>query len=326
MTKPTFGASLAVVEVCCGECNRNIEQERKEKFDALVASAERDAEHTDPETNHPLSPKDQQIYQDFVEATMCPFCFEDCTERDPFSKLLERARTGEEWAQHEAAKAYLTGSGVPMNIQQAEFWCGRAAAQGNLDCQVQSAMHRMHSFSRAEVLPAARQGHALAQYMCGLKAGEQTEEGQMWMTLSAAQGFFPAQGMMGAMHYFEDGGIEKSYPKIFYWSRKAGLKGCVASQGLLYITLLEAKEELFGYPDFVGHSALPETLFWGDLLCKNQERYEIRRGQVAQFLKTDTCACCYATGSNVTVRRCVACKAVGYCGRECQTKHWNMGH
>jgi TPR repeat protein len=181
-------------------------------------------------------------------------------------------------------------------------------------------------FAIEEVLPAARQGDAVAQFMCGLKAGERTEEGQMWMTLSAAQGYCPAQGAMGAMHHFEGGGVQRSYPKSIYWSRKAALNGWVNSQVLLAITLLNAKQELYGYPDFVGHSALPESLYWTELLRGKQERYGSLREKAAPFLKTNMCAHCYATGGNVTIRLCAACKAVGYCGRECQMKHWRLGH
>jgi MYND finger len=94
---------------------------------------------------------------------------------------------------------------------------------------------------------------------------------------------------------------------------------------MLAIALLEAKKELYGSPDVVGHSALPEALFWCDLL-RGKVWHGMLKGEVARYLKTDKCARCYATGGNVTIRLCTACKAVGYCGRECQGKHWRMGH
>jgi MYND finger len=173
-------------------------------------------------------------------------------------------------------------------------------------------------------LPAARQGHAMAQHIFSLKLGMHAAEGQMWLTLSAAQGYHPAQGMMDAMYYIEDSPMNKSYPKIFYWCRKAALKGCVQSQ-LLVTALLSAKTELYGYPHFVGHSALPESLYWCDLLRENK-RYGNLKEVVVKFLNWDTCACCNAHGSNAKVRLCKACKTVRYCSRECQKRHWRMGH
>lgn len=42
----------------------------------------------------------------------------------------------------------------------------------------------------------------------------------------------------------------------------------------------------------------------------------------------DVCACCEKakTDEGITIRRYIRCKAIAYCGRECQAKYWNMGH
>jgi MYND finger len=41
------------------------------------------------------------------------------------------------------------------------------------------------------------------------------------------------------------------------------------------------------------------------------------------YIPVFDCECCRAKGATVVIRRC---KAVGYCGRDCQKKHWKMGH
>jgi hypothetical protein len=53
------------------------------------------------------------------------------------------------------------------------------------------------AFSMDDVLPPAREGHAIAQHLCGTKADQNSEEARVWYTLSAAQGYSLAQFQLG---------------------------------------------------------------------------------------------------------------------------------
>jgi MYND finger len=76
--------------------------------------------------------------------------------------------------------------------------------------------------------------------------------------------------------------------------------------------------------DLVGFSALPEAALWFDVATSimSQEGIPHQKPNVFSAAK---CACC-GKAETEAIRRCVRCKAVGYCGKDCQTKHWKMGH
>jgi MYND finger len=98
---------------------------------------------------------------------------------------------------------------------------------------------------------------------------------------------------------------------------------------LLLSTVILAKATLYdGMPDIVGYSALPEATFWADLAREAKGLCGVPDDDVDDeyYIPLVHCECCRAKGGNVEIRRCAGCKAVGYCGTDCQKKHWKMGH
>jgi MYND finger len=79
--------------------------------------------------------------------------------------------------------------------------------------------------------------------------------------------------------------------------------------------------------DMVGFSAIPEALFWYDIYASVMAREGQTTDRPNCFLFTK-CGCCGAHGDvkSGTIKRCAKCKAVAYCGKKCQVKHWKMGH
>jgi hypothetical protein len=49
---------------------------------------------------------------------------------ESFKWAIKAAQRGHMIAQHNVGSAYLHGSGVEMNLEQARYWYGRAAEQG----------------------------------------------------------------------------------------------------------------------------------------------------------------------------------------------------
>jgi MYND finger len=85
------------------------------------------------------------------------------------------------------------------------------------------------------------------------------------------------------------------------------------------------KKHLFdGHGDIVGHSAIPETHYWYSLYQEAAVAQSIVPAPKPTWLEIAQCGCCAKKTCNL--RKCSSCKSVGYCGKECQTKHWKMGH
>jgi TPR repeat protein len=123
-------------------------------------------------------------------------------------------------------------------------------------------------------LRAARKGHGLSQYMYALKLRNEPdfEERMIWMTLSAAQGFSLAQGYLGVQ--FRKFSVREKcifqehmfLYRALYWLKKASLQGEKEPQKHYVSVLLDVKRKTLGAVDVVGHSAIPEALFWCEFM------------------------------------------------------------
>ena len=112
------------------------------------------------------------------------------------------ARQGDPVAEHELARRYAAGRGVPQSDHERMLWLGRAAEHGNVDAQYELGIALRHGhgavqdFARAAhwLQRAAERGNALAQFELGLLyrtgTGIATDHvrAYTWLNLAAAQG------------------------------------------------------------------------------------------------------------------------------------------
>jgi TPR repeat protein len=134
----------------------------------------------------------------------------------------------------------------------------------------------------------------------------------MWMTLAAAQGLNQAASTLG--DYFRKSFDLDDIFKSVYWYRKASLGGHETAPIRLCAALARAKKSVFD-----ARNRVLVRNRCGTLLAK--------RVQLPKRIEFDVCGCCgWRSSNNIAIKRCVQCKAVAYCGKACQTKHWQKGH
>jgi bacterioferritin-associated ferredoxin len=316
----------------CGECARNTKQMMRKEVENLSRGGGA-ADNTQATL--------RQLCE-LERLEMCPFCREkSLDDESDFAKTLRHAKAGKAWAQSIVGFQLAYGMGTSIDSRKAIRWCRLAADQGDLDAlttlgrlcyqdfaeggKPQSLVEAKNFFYAAAV-----KGHAEAQHYCASVCMEddKEEEALRWCTLAAGQGYCQSQFCLG--QYFSEGscGLERSSSKAVFWLKKAALQEHAEAQVCLAMELMEAKREIYGgCCDPVGYSVMPEVFFWMQRASKNG--FEVAESML-QTLETSMgtqCGCCgIPAEEGVTFGRCFRCKAISYCGRGCQRKHWKMGH
>jgi hypothetical protein len=272
----------------------------------------------------------------------CPMCMETIplNEQEAFQCVQSTAEQhGWDWAQLKLGMYYRDGRGVKADIKKAAIWFRKAAAQGKH--LAEHELGEIYSFgkgvkiSRPEAVrwyqKAVDGGFALSQCALGniLTAGEgvpkNTTEGARLLTLSAEQGYPSAQSALANCYMMGDG-LEPSLDKsLLYWSRKAADQGnatAMANYGANLMSAAAAKYQ--ENVEVVGHSPIPETLYWARKSvaagCLDAKRL------VDEMEKLIGSKCANCRKEAVELHYCSRCKGAMYCGPHCQKLHWKAGH
>jgi len=121
---------------------------------------------------------------------------------ESFKWALKAAEGGHMIAQHNVGSAYLHGTGVEKNLEQARYWYGRAAEQG---------------FAHSEWMMGRI-------YLEGVGVAPNRDEALKWLTKSLAQGHAPTMLTLAAM-YSGPNGIPTSPQLVFDLDRAAAQRG-----------------------------------------------------------------------------------------------------
>jgi TPR repeat protein len=291
--------------------------------------------------NH--NPEEIQRQLRILEASLkCPMCRETLpsTDQEVFQRVQSRAEQhGWDWAQYKLGMCYLNGRGVNADPRQAVVWFKKAAAQGNYK-QAEHELGEIYNFGKGVrksppeaarwYKKAADSGFALSQYALGnmLNNGEgvprNRTEGARLLTLAAEQGVDAAQCALA--YCYENGeGLEPSLEKSLYWNKKAADQGNVTAMANYGGNLLYAAAAKYqGSVEVVGHSPVPEALYWAR---KSVAAGNMDAQSLVDQLETaigNVCANCQKRP--VKLQKCSRCKAAMYCGAPCQKAHWKAGH
>ena len=117
-------------------------------------------------------------------------------------ELMKRAEANDAAAEHELARMYGTGEGVPASPREEHNWLERAARHGNVEAQyelgiaLREGRGTVQDFDEARkwLQRAAESGNAKAQYALGLmyRTGMgipvDSMRAYVWLNVAAAQG------------------------------------------------------------------------------------------------------------------------------------------
>jgi TPR repeat protein len=325
--------------VCCGKmicpsCNSLLNKRQ----DAHIADVKR-AQAAD----NPSSGEVQRQIKLLNGSAKCPMCMETFpgNDQEHFQCVQSMAEQhGWDWAQFELGMHYNHGRGVKADPKKAAIWFKKVAAQGNHPAEHElgeiydhgKGVKKSHPEAVRWYQKAVDGGYAPSQ--CALGAmlmvdrgegvPENKTEGARLFTLSAEQGYPPAQCAL-AQCYEKGEGVEPSLDKSLYWNKKSADQGnaiAMANYGRNLLSAAGAKYQ--NNVEVVGHSPIPETLYWA------------RKSVAAGFMDAKSlvdvmekrigskCANCQKVV--VELQHCSRCKGVMYCGTPCQKLHWKAGH
>lgn len=279
----------------------------------------------------------------------CPFCrqslqhFNSSGEAADRAELAVLAKRGVKLAQFRlAGKLDYGDGGLKKDIPQAIHWYQEAAKQG-----VGAAASRLGFYYKEGEGGVARNNEKAIQYFsqaarqgCGysqgrlgsLIHGQDASTAIQWLTLASAQGRTEAMDDLTWMCCSNrDASIENLWLyRAHYWAQKAALQGESPAQARLAQFKLEIAKETYGEGDescwLVGFSVAPEAFYWArqSIAGGSGAIRPILQGLEAR--RDAACACCRRPGNGIRLLSCTRCRAVKYCGKACQRKHWKAGH
>ena len=162
------------------------------------------------------------------------------------------AELGHRDAQHVLGVLYVTGDGVPVDLEMAEKLLLKSAEQGNTAAQHDLAlMYRNqkndHEASLKWLLKSAEAGNVAAQlqmskvYGLGIGVDVSPQDAFKWCERAANQGDALAQYNLG-VYYYNGDGVARDREKAIEWLKKADAQGYESAKRALKIAQGTNKE------------------------------------------------------------------------------------
>ena len=183
---------------------------------------------------------------------------------------------------------------------------------------------------------AADQGHAGAQcslgvnYEQGRGVQQNVAEAARWYHKAAEQGDADAQFILG-VSYEQGRGVQQNDAEAARWYRKAAEQGHADAQFNLGVSYEQGR----GVQQNDAEAArwYHKAAELGDAEAKQrikllEDKLRAAAAAIPAASSSRTCAHCGAaetTNGSVALKPCSRCKAVVYCGKECQAAHWKAG-
>jgi hypothetical protein len=125
------------------------------------------------------------------------------------------------------------------------------------------------------------------------------------------------------------GGVPvRDMEKSLFFRLKAAKLGNTTAMHNVGTTLLTIASEKYNSIEIAGKSPIPQVLFWFRKAANLGDKDS--QNMVTQMERNLSSQC--ATCKSETIKggkklnTCGKCKAIYYCGTDCQRKHWEAGH
>lgn len=287
--------------------------------------------------------------------TICPLCRSDFSD-DP-ALIKKRAKDGRSWAQCEIGRRYRDGAhGLPVDTIKALKWLELAAAQNNpvamyeiyqIKYESESLGNNFSRKSMEKSIALVTQSADLGYFPAQARLAEISYTGRggpmdmstsaYYITLAYCQDQAASVAFQIGVLFLEgwdagpaDGGFEKSLYRAKYYLDEAVDKGFTHANGPLGVTLQELGSFQYnGQNNIPGYSCIPRAR---SCFQKAASTGDPRSKEYLAGIERNSqhvCSNCDKPAKLVSggvLSRCKRCKASWYCGRDCQVKHWKLGH
>jgi len=262
------------------------------------------------------------------------------TNEEIVKRVREWVDKGEAWAQRMMAQWYQNGMfSLKQSFVMAAMLYEKAVAQGDPNAMFNLAhlyrdgkgVAQSHKKAAELFTMAADQGHASAMNNLGLmyQKGEGVAQSyhQAFELYTVAAGQEQVNAIFALGCLYRDGqGVAKSYQKaveLFTMAAEKGEVGAMTSLGISYIQgqgvaqSNELAREWWTTAANKGHAGA----------LNNLRRLDEQEGESRKNKLTSVCcsSCNKPQPSGHTFRKCLGCRTVQYCNKECQRAHWRPG-
>ena len=281
----------------------------------------------------------------------CPLCRGEAPEsnEDWDSLTKEKADSGIVWAQAAMGRKYLVGlDGVPKDVDKALSLLHEAAEKGSARAKTALGEYYYQIANYEEARrwheAAAAEGEIVALGQLGLMMKNGLAFDQNEQTRAEAFRLFTISATL--FHYsFNPPAMELSRffldspPVMLHYLRPFVEEGNTSkgvmenyAVGLVKMTIEYYSpygDNIVWAPGLVpGFSPVPEAMFWyrrSDARARSPDDVDCPFARMEQKIR-ERCANCTIPLDRERKMCCVECKAMYYCGRDCQAAHWKAGH